>query len=213
MRARILGAVVGSVLVVTAGCDLNALIPEGARTVVIPADSDVTVPGSFTVGQSPLAPEEVLPVDMGEILSQQIQQEFSTEDIQKDAVASMKVTLMTVSVRDPEENGQQVRDLGFLESMEFFLGAGDVGPVSVAFTAEGAFDSDPVSYEFELSDEELVDVLNAGETMEMTADIVPEGRPNFETTLDFHVETTVVVDAAGAVASSADSAESAESAE
>jgi hypothetical protein len=139
---------------------------------------------------------------MGTILSQSIQQEFSTEDIQKEAVASMKVTTMTVTVRDPEENGQQVRDLGFLDSMEFFLGAGDVGPLSVAFSAEGAFDSDPVSYTFELTEEELVDVLNAADTMEMTADIVPEGRPNFETTLDFHVETTVVVDAQGALESS-----------
>jgi hypothetical protein len=202
MRA-LFGMGLAGALAVTTACDLNAFIPEDARTFDIPADSSVTVPGSFTVGASPLAPEEVLPVDMGSILSQQIAQEFSTQDIQKEAVASMKVTLMTVTVRDAEENGTQVRDLGFLESMEFFLGAGELEPVSVASTAAGAFDGDPAptAYEFELSDAELVDVLNAGDSMEMTADIVPEGRPNFGTTLDFHVMTTVIVDAQGAVES------------
>lgn len=184
-----------------AACDLNDIIPQDARTFEIPADSSVEVPGSFTVGQSPLAPEEVLPIDMGSILSQQLASEFSTQDIQKEAVGSMMVTAMTVTVRDAVENGTQVRDLGFLQSADFFLAAGDLEPVSVAFSADGAFDDNPAEYDFELTDAELVDVLNAGESMAMTADIVPDGRPNFGTTLDFHVVLTVIVDAQGAVES------------
>jgi len=198
MRTHLLGSVLVALVTVT-GCDLNDIIPEDARTIEIPADSSVTVPGSFTVGQSPLAPEEVLPVDMGSILSQQLAQEFSTQDIQKEAVASLQVTSMTVSVRDAVENGTQVRDLGFLESAEFFLAAGELDPISVAFSADGVFDTDPVDYTFELTAAELVDVLNAGDSMAMTADIVPDGRPNFGTTLDFQVVMTVIVDAQGAV--------------
>lgn len=188
-----------STLGLAAGCDLNALIPEGARTLVIPADSEVTIPGSMIVGQNPLLPDEAFPADFGAILSQQIQQTFSTEGVQKDAVESLQLTMMTVEVEDPEEGGNTVRHLGFLESATFFLGAGEIEPVEVAFSAEGAFDDDPTSYEFELTEEELVSILNAGEEMEMTADVVPERRPNFETTLLFHVELTVIVDAEGAL--------------
>jgi hypothetical protein len=188
-----------ALLALASGCDLNALIPQDARTLVIPADSEVTVPGSTIVGQNPLLPSEVFPADFGAILSQEIQQTFSTESVQKEAVESLKLTSMTVTVKNPTQNGTTVRHLGFLESATFFLGAGAIEPRRVAYSADGAFDDMPTYYEFELTDEELVDLLNEGEAMDMTADVVPERRPNFETTLLFEVELTVIVDAQGAL--------------
>jgi hypothetical protein len=182
-----------------AGCDLNAFIPQEARTLVIPADSEVTVPGSQAVGQNPLLPAEVFPADFGAILSQQIQQTFSTQSVQKEAVESLTLTKMTVQVENPQAGGNTVRHLGFLQSAAFFLGTGATEPTEVAFSSEGAFEGTPTFYEFELTGAELVALLNAGDEMEMSADVVPERRPNFETKLLFHVELTVIVDVQGAL--------------
>jgi hypothetical protein len=188
-------------LLVLCGCDLNALIPEDARTFTVPATSSVTVPGTFSVGQSPLAPDEVIPADLGSILSSQLQQEFSTQDVQKEAVASMKLTGMKLTVEDAVENGTVVRHAGFLSSLEFSMTAGELDPVLVAFSGDGAFDGEPTEYDFELTDAELVDVLNGGDALIMSGDLETDGRPNFDTTLRFDVETTVIADAVGAVES------------
>lgn len=179
------------------GCDLT----QGLREVVVPADAEVTVPGSAGIGPNPLAPEEVIPADFGALLSDQVQQQISTEGVPKEAVESMKLTLFTLAVEDPVQGGQQVRDLGFLESVSFSLGAGEVAPKLVAFSAEGAFDESPTELELELTDEELVDVLNGADQMEMTADVVTDGRPDFDTTVLFHAEVTIVVDPVGAASS------------
>ncbi len=177
------------------GCEL----PGDIREVVIPADSEVTVPGSAGIGANPLAPEQVIPADFGSLLSQQVQQQISTEGVPKEAVDSMTLTLFTLEVEDPVQGGQQVRDLGFLESVAFSLGAGDVEPKPVAESAEGAFDDDPTFVELELTGAELTDVLNAADPMEMTADVAmgPQG-PDFETTVLFHAEVTIVIDPVGA---------------
>jgi hypothetical protein len=202
MRAKALGTC-GLVLslALASGCDLNDLIPEDARTLTIPADSEVTVPGSIDVGNNPLVDNEIFPSDFGGLLSNQLEQSFSTENVQKEAVASMKLTKLTVTVTNPEEGGRQVRDLSFIDSLDFYLSAGELDPRLVAESADGAFADDPISYDFELTDAELADLLDAGDAMTMTADLVPGDRPNFATDLLFEAELTVIVDAAGAVAS------------
>lgn len=183
-----------AVLVLGGGCDLA----DQARTIVVPADSEVTVPGSAGIGANPLAPEDVIPADFGALLSDQVAQQISTEGVPKEAVDSMKLTLFTLAVEDPVQGGQQVRDLGFLDSVSFSLGAGDVGPMLVAESADGAFDDKPIEVELALTDAELVEVLNAADQMEMTADVATNGRPDFDTTVLFHAEVTVLVNPVGA---------------
>lgn len=197
-RVLVLAAVAVSGLALSA-CDLNALIPEGARTFTVPADSEVTIPGSMIVGNNPLAPEEVFPDGFGAVLSQQIEQSFSTQDIDKDAVESLTLTSLHVTVQDPEENGRKVRHLGFLDGMRFFLSAGEVEPRLVAESEEGAFDDEPVEYDFPVTGAELADLLSAGDELDMTAEVEATGRPQFATTLLFEVELTVVADVAGAL--------------
>ena len=126
-------------------------------------------------------------------------QSFSTEGIDPAAVASAKLTKMRVVVTEPEENGMQVRDLGFLRSLSFSLGTASIEGRVVAFSTDGAFDEGPIEYEFERSDAELVDLIQTGEDLEMTGEIEVEGRPNFATTLRFEVEVTVVADLQGAL--------------
>lgn len=180
------------------GCELT----QGLREVVVPADSEVTVPGTaFGAPQNPLAPADVVPADFGALLSDQVAQQISTEGVPKEAVESMTLTLFTLEVEDPVQGGQQVRDLGFLESVAFSLGAGDIEPKLVASSPEGAFDDDPIELALDLTGEELVDVLNAADEMEMVADVVigPQ-RPDFDTTVLFHAEVTIVIDPLGAAA-------------
>lgn len=202
-RRSTLGFGVGALFMLHAmACDLNALIPEEARTLVVPAESEVTVPGQQIIGGNPLLPSEVLPADLGPALSTQLAQSFSTEGIDPAAVASAKLTKMRVIVTEPEENGMQVRDLGFLRSVSFSLGTASIEGREVAFSADGAFDEGPIEYDFERSDVELVDLIKTGEDLEMTGDIEVEGRPNFATTLRFEVEVTVVADLQGALGGS-----------
>lgn len=179
------------------GCELT----QGLREVVVPADSEVTVPGSAGFGGNPLAPADVVPADFGALLSDQVAQQISTEGVPKEAVESMTLTLFTLEVEDPVQGGQQVRDLGFLESVAFSLGAGDIEPKLVASSPEGAFDDGPIELALDLTGEELVDVLNAADEMEMVADVVvgPQ-RPDFDTTVLFHAEVTIVIDPVGAAA-------------
>lgn len=197
----VLGGVAGLCLGATA-CDLNALVPEEARTIVVPAESEVTVPGQQIIGTNPLLPDEVLPAGLGPTLSSELERSFSTEGVDPNAVASAKLTQMRVVVTEPEENGQRVRDLGFLRSLAFSLGTDGIPGRVVAFSADGAFDEDPIEYEFERSEAELVDLIQSGEDLTMTGDIEVEGRPNFATTLRFEVEITVVADLQGALGGS-----------
>lgn len=194
----LLGVVCAGALAQSA-CDLNALIPEEARTFTVPADSEVEIPGSQIVGQNPLAPTDLFPANFGPVLSEQIQQSFSTEGVDRDAVASMTLTTMRVVVVDPEENGRQIRDLGFLDSARFFLSANESEPRLVAFSADGAFANDPIEYDFELTEEELADLVQQADALDMTAEIEANRRPTFTTTLRFEVELTVIADVAGAL--------------
>lgn len=181
-----------------AGCDLNALIPQEARTFTVPAKSEVTVPGTGVAPNNPLVPDEVIPADFGQVISQELQQTFSTQDIDKDAVESLKLTGMRVVALQPDD-GSPERDLGFLESMAFSLSAADLEPRLVALSEEGAFDADPLEVKLELTGEELADLLQASDELQMTADVEVDNRPTFDTTLRFEVEMTVVANVVGAL--------------
>lgn len=181
------------------GCDLNSLVPEEARTFVVPAESEVTVPGSQLAGANPLVPDEVLPEDLGPALSSQLAQSFSTEGIDRDAVGSAQLTSMRVVVLEPEEGGRRVRDLGFLNRVRFSIGAAEIAPELVAFSEDGAFADDPVAYDFQVTEAELADQIRAAEALEMSGEVETNRRPTFATTLRFEVELTVVADLAGAL--------------
>lgn len=182
-----------ALLVLVGGCDLDEV-----RTFVIPAESEVTVPGRAGIS-NPLAPADVLPLDFGALLTQKVAQQISTEGVPKEAVDSMKVTRFAMVVKDPIQGGQKVRHIGFFERVAFSLGAGNVAPRLVASSPEGAFDDDPVELELELTEVELVEVLNAADEMELSADVEidPLG-PAFETTVRFLADVTVLVDPIGA---------------
>lgn len=176
-------------------------VPDELRTLTIPTSKEIEVPGQGIGVSNPLVPDDVFPADaIGEALSQQMQESFATNDVDKDAVDSLKLTLLKATVLDPDENGTRVRDLGFLESGTFFVGAEGQEPVKVAESAEGAFDDPaPVEYAFELTDAELAPVLKASDQLTMTADVVPGERPRFATTVRFDVELTVLVNPVGAL--------------
>lgn len=182
-------------IVALAGCELV----DSARTVVVPAETEVTVPGRPVVGGNPLVPADVIPSDLGAVLSQQVTQQIATEGVPRDAVDSMKVTRFSLVVEDPVQGGQQVRDLGFLERVAFSLGAADLEPVLVAASPAGAFDDDPVELDLELTEAELVDVLKASDQLDMEADFEVDPRgPAFDTTVLFQTEVTILVNPVGA---------------
>lgn len=176
------------------GCDLA----QGLRTLVVPADSEVTVPGSAGIGVNPLVPDDILPASFGELLSQEIAEQISTEGVPAEAVDSLTLTLFTLSVKDPVQGGRQVRDLGFLESLRFSLSAGEESAREVAFSAPGVFDNAPTEVALELTGAELADLLAQDDSMTLKADVAFDGRPDFDTTILFHAEMTVLVDPLGA---------------
>lgn len=196
LRAPVVATCTGALHLLA--CDLNALIPEEARTFVIPAETEVEIPG-VSIVSNPLLPADVLPADLGPALSAQLAQSFSTEGVDKDAIASATLSAMRVEVLEPDENGRRVRDLGFLRSLAFSLGAEGMPAELVSFSEEGAFDDDPIAYEFQLTGAELSPLIQAADALEMTGDVEVEGRPTFATTLRFEVEMTVVADVAGAL--------------
>ncbi|MFZ9887226.1 MAG: hypothetical protein ACO3JL_06970 [Myxococcota bacterium] len=177
-----------------AGCDLA----QGLRTLVVPADSEVTVPGSAGIGVNPLLPDDVLPASFGELLSQQIAEQISTEGVPAEAVDSLTLSLFTLAVEDAVQGGRQVRDLGFLESLRLSLSAGEEVPREVAYSEESAFDGAPTEVTLALTGAELADLLAQDGSMTLTADVAFDGRPDFDTTILFHAEMTVLVNPLGA---------------
>lgn len=171
---------------------------ESIRTVEVPTEKEINIPGGQIGQNNPLTPDEVFPVDFGEAISAALSQSFSTEGIDSAAVGSLKLTEMSATVRDPEEAGNVVRHLGFLESISFALVEGEE-LTEIAFSAEGAFDDQPVAYDFELTDAELAPILKASDELNMESDPVLGRRPNFATTIDFKAVMTVVIDPLGAL--------------
>ncbi|MCP4500940.1 MAG: hypothetical protein GY822_13355 [Deltaproteobacteria bacterium] len=179
---------------------LSGCLPEEIRTFTVETDSDpVTVPAQPIVGQNPLAPEQVFPADFGSLLGDSLDQEFSTEGVQANAVESLKLTSMSVEVLEPTTpQGRIIRDLSFIESLTLSIGGDGVETKEVAFSEEGVFVSELIAYDFEMTGAELEEALAAG-TLVMSAELNTADYPNFETNLVFHTELTVVVDPVGAL--------------
>lgn len=186
--------VVVAVVVGLTGC-------ESLRTVTVPAESEVEVPGAGILGNNPLAPDDVFPPGLSEALAESIAQSFDTAGYDKDAVDSLKLTKLKMTVTEPNEGNNQVRGLGFLESLTISIGAEGVDAVVVAESEAGAFDGQPgpIEYDMPLTDAELQPVFVAADQMEMSADLVPSDPPNFATTVLFETELTIIVNVFGAI--------------
>jgi hypothetical protein len=186
-----------TLLLLACGCDPKL------TTLEVPAEIAVTVPGRAGLGGNPLSPQQVFPPNaLSQVLSDQLAQSFSTQGVDKDAVDSIKLTQFELIIDDPDEAGTQVRDLGFLESLGISCSGGGVGPVVVATSAAGAFGTDPAptSYAMPLTGAELKPVLDAAESIEMAADMVPSDQPpNFDTEVRFVTNMTVLINVVGAL--------------
>jgi hypothetical protein len=193
-RLAVLG-VISATLLTLSGCDA---IGQDLLTYDEEVSSRITVPGADILGANPLVPAQVFPADFGTLLAAELEQSFSTEGADPDSVQSLKIIAMKVVVEDPEENGNKVRHLGFISSLSFDASAGEVGPIRVAESAPGAFDENPVEYDFEVSEAELKGLLGAGD-MDVTADLETDNQPTFATTLVFTVVVRVVADPVGAI--------------
>jgi hypothetical protein len=176
---------------------------ESLRTIEIPAETTIEVPGTAGLGGNPLAPEQVFPADvLGQLLSEALQQSFSTEGVDKDAVDSLTLTQLDMFVDDPDEAGRQVRDLGFLSSLTVSASAENADALVVAESAEGVFATSPAptSYVMPLTGAELKPLLDASDAINLGADMVPSNTPpNFATEVRFVSELTVVVNVVGAL--------------
>lgn len=171
--------------------------------------SEITVPGSGIGINNPLAPDDVFPVDFGDLMGDQLQQSFDSEGIEKDLVSSLKVTAMSVEVTNPDEagNGRIVNSMEFLERLAFTLSnetTADGEGVLVAESDEGAFDVENIiQYDFPVTDAELVEVLQGGNELLMDTDLetepAPDDRPLTNADLEFSVTLTVVANPAGAL--------------
>lgn len=160
----------------------------------IPSSNTFEVPGQGILGNNPLAPEMAFPADVvGEALAQAVQQSFDTSGYDKGAVKSLKLTALSLTVTEPEQGGVQVRDLGFLQSLAVSLGGGGGEPIVVAESAPGAFDADPIEYDVPLTDAELAEAFKSSDTLEMTADVVPDAPPQFSTEVQVDAELTVQI--------------------
>lgn len=175
---------------------------EQLTTLVVPAESEIEVPGSNILGGNPLAPDQVFPGGLlSEALAQSISQSIDTAGANKDAVDSLKLTKLTLTVTDPDEGNRQVRGLGFIEKLTINVSAEGVDPVVAAESAAGAFDGvpGPVEYAMPTTDAELVAIFKAGDALEMTADLEPSDPPTFATTVKFQTEVTIQVNVVGAL--------------
>lgn len=158
----------------------------------IPSTNTFEVPGQGILGNNPLAPEMAFPADVvGEALAQAVQQSFDTSGYDKSTVKSLKLTGLSLTVTEPEEGGVQVRDLGFLRSLAVSLGGGGGEPIVVAESAAGAFDADPIEYDVPLTGAELAETFKASDSLDMTADVVPDAPPQFSTEVQVDSELTV----------------------
>lgn len=175
---------------------------ESIRTVKVPSSSTVKVPGQGVLAGNPLAEEQMFPSDaISDALASSISQEFDTAGYDKDAVDSLKLTELKITVVEPNEGNTQVRGLGFLEKLSITVAGDGVAPVLVAESEDNDFDGDPgpIVYEMPLTDAELVEAFQAGDALQMDADVVPGDPPQFETEVQFDTELTIVVNVIGAI--------------
>jgi hypothetical protein len=175
---------------------------EQVTTVVVPAESEIEVPGANILGGNPLVPDDVFPAGvLSEALAQSISQSIDTAGADKDAVDSLVLTKLTLTVLEPNEGNRQVRGLGFIEALSILVSAEGVSPVVAAESAPGAFDGSPgpVSYEMPTTDAELVEIFRAGDAIDMSAELEPSEPPNFGTRVKFETEVTLQINVVGAL--------------
>jgi hypothetical protein len=183
------------VLCVAGGC-------QQLTTVVVPATSEIEVPGANILGGNPLVPDDVFPAGvLSEALAQSISQSIDTAGANKDAVDSLKLTTLTLTVTNPNEGERQLRGLGFIEKLTIFVSAEGASPVVAAESAAGAFDGTPgpTGYDMPTTEVELVDIFRAGDSLEMSAELEPSEPPNFATRVRFDTEVTLQINVVGAL--------------
>jgi hypothetical protein len=176
---------------------------ESIRTIKInPDPQTVKVPGTVALAGNPLAPKDVFPSDaLSEALAQSLSQSIETGGYDKDAVDKITLTKMELTVTEPNEGNRQLRGLGFMEQLTISASAEDVDPIVVAASDDGAFDGDPgpVSYEMPLTEDDMNPAFQAGDALELVADLEPSEPPDFETEVQFDTELTIVVNVFGAL--------------
>lgn len=160
----------------------------------IPSSTVVEVPGSGILTPNPLLPEEVFPADLiGQALAQSIQQSFDTSGYDKERVSSLKLSKLTLTVTNPEEQGgRQLKDLSFLQKLTVFLGAPGE-PLKVAESEDGAFAAGTLSYDMPMTGAELADAFKSAESLEMSAEVQAGNQPQFQTDVGIDSELTVQI--------------------
>jgi hypothetical protein len=187
---------------VAVACCASATACSELTTFTVPAESEIEVPGAPIVGNNPLVPDDVFPgALLSQALSDALQQSFDTQGYDKDAVDSLQLTKLSMTVKDAEENGRAVRGLGFLKSLAVSVGADGFDAVVAAQSEDGAFDGTPgpASYDVPCTKAELKDMFAGSEALDMTADVETGTPPNFNTTVVFTTELTVQVNVVGAL--------------
>ena len=166
-------------------------IPEGLRTFTVTIDETVTVPGTSPLVNTALQAADVIPQDLPGLLSQSLNQELNTQNVPADAIESLQITLITLSVTEPEENGNQVRDLSFFDSLNFSI-ADDNSSETIAESEADVFQDGVITYTFPQLNTELISFFQTNETLEMQTDVTVTDHPNFETEILFHFEITII---------------------
>lgn len=193
MNAKLCAVAIFVVVAAGAGCgDLT--------TIKVPAESSITVPGQDILGGNPLAADQVFPsAALSEALAKALQQSFDTSGYDKDAIDSLTLTKLSMTVKDPQQGNRQIRGLGFIEKLTVSVSTDGVAPIIAAESADGVFAGNPgpASYEMPLTGTELVSLFQAGDSLDMTADLEPGEPPNFATTVDFETELTIKVNIGG----------------
>ena len=161
----------------------------------IPSSTNIEVPGAGILGGNPLLPEQAFPAELiAGALADSINQSFDTSGYDKGAVKSLKLTQLSLTVTNPEEQGgRQLRDLSFLEELAVSLGAPDADPIKVAQSDETAFQEQQLNYEMPLTGAELAEAFKASNALEMTADVVPSDPPQFATQVRIDSVLTVQI--------------------
>ncbi len=203
MIHRIVTICIGFGLAFSPACISGCGGTDELLTYSFDVENEITIPGRPIGTQNPLLSNDIFPADFGDLIGNELEQSFSTENSNKDAVSSVIITAMRMEVTEPEENGRVIRHLQFVDSMAFTMAAGTVDPVQVAYSEEDAFDGEVVSYDFLVTKAELIRFLDDGSELVMTTefetDPAPGDRPNFEMTIRFVVTIEVVADPVGAV--------------
>jgi hypothetical protein len=173
----------------------------GEVSLDIPSETTVTVPGTgIDVGQNPLVPDDVFPSDLiGELLASELSKSLDTSGYKKEAVKSLKLTRMTLTVTD--DGGGPPEGLECFQSLVMFVGASPDDDVKVASSEDGAFDGDPgpSEYDMKLTGEEINPFLQKSDALAVTADVEPGDRPLADIDVRFDFVLTALVDAFKAI--------------